>query len=49
MAMPTFSHMSSPEAATMPFTHGRALIIGVGSYQHEPGLNVSITAADAPS
>ncbi|MFV9507426.1 MAG: caspase family protein [Oscillochloridaceae bacterium umkhey_bin13] len=31
----------------MPFTHGHALIIGVGSYQHEPGLNVPITAADA--
>jgi len=31
----------------MPFTCGHALIIGVGSYQHEPGLNVPITAADA--
>lgn len=31
----------------MPFTHGHALIIGVGSYQHEPQLNVPITAADA--
>ena len=31
----------------MPFTHGHALIIGIGSYQHQPGLNVPITAADA--
>lgn len=31
----------------MPFTHGHALIIGVGSYRHEPQVNVSITAADA--
>lgn len=31
----------------MPFTHGHALIIGIGSYQHEPALNVPITAADA--
>jgi hypothetical protein len=31
----------------MPFIHGHALIIGIGSYQHESGLNVPITAADA--
>jgi hypothetical protein len=31
----------------MAFTHGHALIIGVGSYQHEPRLNVPLTAADA--
>lgn len=31
----------------MPFTHGHALIIGIGSYQHEPRLNVPITVADA--
>ncbi|MCS6941146.1 MAG: caspase family protein, partial [Roseiflexus sp.] len=31
----------------MSFAHGHALIIGVGSYQHEPHLNVPITAADA--
>ncbi|OAN45149.1 peptidase C14 [Chloroflexus islandicus] len=31
----------------MPFTHGHALIIGVGSYQYEPRLNVPITVADA--
>lgn len=31
----------------MPFIHGHALIIGVGSYQYEPRLNVPITEADA--
>ncbi len=31
----------------MPFTNGHALIVGVGNYQHEPDLNVPITAADA--
>jgi hypothetical protein len=31
----------------MPFTHGHAIIIGIGSYQHEPRLHVPITAADA--
>ncbi|WP_295441921.1 caspase family protein [uncultured Thiodictyon sp.] len=31
----------------MAFTQGHALLIGVGSYQHEPQLNVPITAADA--
>ncbi len=31
----------------MPFTHGHALLIGIGSYQHEPRLNVPITVADA--
>lgn len=31
----------------MTFTQGHALIIGVGSYQHEPRLNVPITVADA--
>ena len=31
----------------MPFSHGHALVIGVGSYQHEPRLNVPITVADA--
>ena len=29
------------------FTQGHALIIGIGSYQHESRLNVPITAADA--
>jgi tetratricopeptide (TPR) repeat protein len=29
------------------FRSGHALIIGIGSYQHESGLNVPITAADA--
>ncbi|NJN67053.1 MAG: caspase family protein [Chloroflexaceae bacterium] len=31
----------------MPFPHGHALIIGVGTYQHEPRLNVPTTTADA--
>ncbi|NJN67908.1 MAG: caspase family protein [Chloroflexaceae bacterium] len=31
----------------MPFPHGHALIIGVGTYQHEPRLNVPATTADA--
>ncbi len=31
----------------MPFTNGHALIVGIGNYQHEPDLNVPITAADA--
>jgi hypothetical protein len=31
----------------MAFTHGHALIIGVGSYRFAPHLNVPITAADA--
>jgi uncharacterized caspase-like protein len=31
----------------MSFTQGHALLIGVGTYQHEPRLNVPITAADA--
>jgi hypothetical protein len=31
----------------VPFSHGHALIIGVGNYQHEPRLNVPIAAADA--
>jgi hypothetical protein len=31
----------------MPFTQGHALLIGVGTYQHGPGWNVPITAADA--
>lgn len=31
----------------MPFTHGHALIIGIGSYQYEPRQNVPITVADA--
>jgi hypothetical protein len=31
----------------MPFSHGHALLIGVGSYAHAPQLNVPITAADA--
>jgi hypothetical protein len=31
----------------MPFPHGHALIIGVGTYQHELRLNVPTTAADA--
>lgn len=31
----------------MPFIHGYALVIGIGSYQHEPRLHVPITAADA--
>jgi hypothetical protein len=31
----------------MPFTQGHALLIGVGSYRHQPQLNVPITAADA--
>src|SRR5262245_58924997 len=32
---------------TMPFAHGHALLIGVGTYQHTPRLNVPATAADA--
>ncbi|MGQ9483061.1 hypothetical protein [Chloroflexus sp.] len=31
----------------MPFSNGYALIIGVGSYRHEPALDVPITVADA--
>src|SRR5690349_10860372 len=31
----------------MPFTHGHALLIGVGTYQNTPGLNVPVTADDA--
>jgi nucleoside phosphorylase len=31
----------------MPFPQGHALLIGVGSYQHTPRLNVPITAVDA--
>jgi hypothetical protein len=31
----------------MPFDRGHALLIGVGTYQHTPRLNVPITAADA--
>ena len=31
----------------MPFTQGHALLIGVGTYQHEPRMNVPVTAADA--
>ncbi len=31
----------------MPFSQGHALLIGVGSYQHSPHLNVPITVADA--
>ncbi len=31
----------------MAFTHGHALIIGVGSYRFAPHLNVPITVADA--
>jgi len=31
----------------MPFSQGHALLIGVGTYEHEPRLNVPITAADA--
>ena len=31
----------------MAFTHGYALIIGVGSYEHEPRLNVPAATADA--
>lgn len=31
----------------MPFTQGHALIIGVGSYEHEPRLNVPAATADA--
>ncbi len=31
----------------MPFSQGRALLIGIGSYCHAPGLDVPITAADA--
>jgi uncharacterized caspase-like protein len=31
----------------MPFSNGHALLIGVGSYQHTPRLNVPITVADA--
>jgi hypothetical protein len=31
----------------MAFTLGHALLIGVGAYQHEPRLNVPVTAADA--
>ena len=35
------------QEASMSFTQGHALLIGVGTYQHEPRLNVPITAADA--
>jgi uncharacterized caspase-like protein len=31
----------------MAFDNGHALVIGIGTYQHEPRLNVPITAADA--
>ncbi len=31
----------------MAFTRGHALVIGIGNYQHEPRMNVPITAADA--
>lgn len=31
----------------MSFSQGHALLIGVGTYQHEPRLDVPITAADA--
>jgi hypothetical protein len=31
----------------MPFTRGHALLIGVGTYQHAPRLDVPITADDA--
>ena len=31
----------------MPFSQGHALLIGVGTYQHEPTMNVPVTAADA--
>jgi hypothetical protein len=31
----------------MPFPRGHALLIGVGTYQHTPRLNVPVTAADA--
>jgi hypothetical protein len=31
----------------MPFSQGHALLIGVGTYQHQPTMNVPITAADA--
>jgi hypothetical protein len=31
----------------MPFTQGHALLIGVGTYQYEPKMNVPVTAADA--
>jgi hypothetical protein len=30
----------------MPFPHGHALIIGVGTYQHEPRLNVPTTTSN---
>jgi ElaB/YqjD/DUF883 family membrane-anchored ribosome-binding protein len=32
---------------TSSFTSGHALVIGVGTYQHTPGMNVPITVADA--
>jgi hypothetical protein len=35
------------EGITMPFTHGHALIIGVGNYQHSPRHSVPVTATDA--
>ena len=31
----------------MPFPHGHALLIGIGTYRKEPQLDVPITAADA--
>jgi uncharacterized caspase-like protein len=31
----------------MTFSRGRALLIGVGTYQYEPRINVPVTAADA--
>ena len=31
----------------MSFNHGHALLIGVGTYQHFPHLDVAITVADA--
>jgi hypothetical protein len=30
----------------MPFDYGHALLVGIGSYQHTPSLNVPITVAD---
>lgn len=31
----------------MPFEQGRALIVGVGTHQHHPGIDIPITVADA--
>jgi hypothetical protein len=33
----------------MPFDHGYALLIGIGTYQHIPAMNVPITVVDARS